>query len=53
MISFADAPIVSLRLGRNLDADSLRTGHDVYFECDVRANPPTLRLEWMRNVSLK
>ena len=48
----SDAPIVSLRLGRNLDADNLRTGHDVYFECHVRSNPPPLRLEWMRNVSL-
>ena len=42
---------MSLRLGRNLDADNLRTGHDVYFECHVRANPPPLRLEWMRDVS--
>ena len=49
---FPDAPIASLRLGRNLDADNLRTGHDVYFECDVRANPPPLRLEWTHNVSL-
>ena len=51
--SFSDAPQVSLRLGRTLDADNIRTGHDVYFECDVKANPPALRLEWLHNVSIQ
>ena len=49
----SDAPQVSLRLGRTLDADNIRTGHDVYFECDVKANPPALRLEWLHNVSIE
>ena len=49
----SDAPQVSLRLGRTLDADNTRTGHDVYFECDVKANPPALRLEWLHNVSIQ
>ena len=49
----SDAPQVSLRLGRTLDADNIRTGHDVYFECDVKANPPALRLEWLQNVSIQ
>ena len=49
----SDAPQVSLRLGRTLDADNIRTGHDVYFECDVKANPPALRLEWLHNVSIQ
>ena len=54
IISFiSDAPQVSLRLGRTLDADNIRTGHDVYFECDVKANPPALRLEWLHNVSIQ
>lgn len=43
------SPQVSLRLGRTLDADNIRTGHDVYFECDVKANPQPLRLEWLHN----
>ena len=51
--TFSDAPQVSLRLGRTLDADNIRTGHDVYFECDVKANPPALRLEWLHNVSIQ
>lgn len=46
----SDSPQVSLRLGRTLDADNIRTGHDVYFECDVKANPSPLRLEWLRKV---
>ena len=50
-IIFPDPPQVSLRLGRKLDADNIRTGHDVYFECDVRANPTPTRLEWLHNVS--
>ena len=48
---FVDSPQVSLRLGRTLDADNIRTGHDVYFECDVKANPSPLRLEWLHNVN--
>jgi hypothetical protein len=52
-IVFPDAPQVSLRLGRTLDPDNLRTGHDVYFECDIKANPAPLRLEWLLNVSQK
>ena len=50
-VCFSDAPQVSLRLGRTLDADNIRTGHEVNFECDVKSNPPALRLEWLHNVS--
>ena len=41
--------MVSLRLGRTLNAENIQTGHDVYFECDVKANPSPLRLEWTHN----
>ena len=51
LILISDSPQVSLRLGRTLDADNIRTGHDVYFECDVKANPSPLRLEWLHNVN--
>lgn len=40
-------PRVSLRLGKSLDPDNLRTGNDVYFECDVRANPIPHKLIWL------
>lgn len=47
----ADAPIVSLRPGRNLDLARVQEGDDVYFECDVEANPPvTGRIQWKHNV---
>ena len=49
---FADKPKVSMRLGTNLDPDNLRTGNDVYFECEVKANPVAHRLIWLHNVSL-
>ncbi len=53
IISFiSDAPQASLRLGRTSDGDNIRTVRDVYFECDVKSNPPALRLEWIHNVSI-
>ena len=39
----------------NVDDDgdyNLCTGNDVYFECDVRANPIPHKLIWLHNVSL-
>lgn len=42
-------PQVSLRLGKSLDPDNLRTGNDVYFECDIRANPIPHKLLWRVN----
>ena len=44
--------MVSLRLGRKLDAEKIQTGHDVYFECDIKSNPSPLRLEWRHNGKL-
>ena len=49
---FSDKPQVSLRLGKSLDPDNLRTGNDVYFECDIRANPIPHKLLWRVNVSI-
>ncbi|XP_049788498.1 uncharacterized protein LOC126191595 [Schistocerca nitens] len=42
-------PIVSLLLGSTLNADDIKEGDDVYFECQVRANPPWRRLSWLHN----
>ena len=50
MSFFADKPRVSLRLGKSLDPDNLRTGNDVYFECDVKANPIPHKLVWLHRV---
>lgn len=48
---FTDPPIVDLNLGSTLNADDIKEGDDVYFECKVRANPHWRRLTWLHNVS--
>lgn len=48
---FSDPPIVVLRLGSTLNADDIKEGDDVYFECHVRANPHWRKLTWLHNVS--
>ena len=50
MYLFIDKPRVSLRLGKSLDPDNLRTGNDVYFECDVKSNPMPHKLVWLHRV---
>lgn len=45
----ADAPIVSLSLGSNLDPKNLAKGTDVYLECRIEANPSIKKIEWYHN----
>ena len=47
----ADSPLLNLSLGSNLDADGIKEGDDVYFECDASARPPVHTIHWKRNVS--
>ncbi|XP_022921260.2 neural cell adhesion molecule 2, partial [Onthophagus taurus] len=42
-------PIVSLQLGSTLNADDIKEGDDVYFECHVRANPQWRKLTWLHD----
>ncbi|KAI5747067.1 hypothetical protein M8J77_010726 [Diaphorina citri] len=42
-------PVVSLHIGASLKQNDIKEGDDVYFECQVRANPPTRKLSWTRN----
>ncbi|XP_015585222.1 nephrin isoform X2 [Cephus cinctus] len=42
-------PIVSLRLGSTLNAQDIKEGDDVYFECHIKANPPWSKLTWIHN----
>lgn len=46
------APIVSLRLGNSIDPNGIKEGDDVYFDCHVKANPPSTKLTWYHNVSV-
>lgn len=49
---FLDAPIVVLRMGSSLDPKSIKERDDVYFECNVRANPAASKLTWFHEVIL-
>ncbi|XP_017855731.1 PREDICTED: hemicentin-2-like [Drosophila arizonae] len=42
-------PEAYVRLGTSLDANSLREGTDVYFDCFVVAHPQVFRIEWRHN----
>jgi hypothetical protein len=46
-----DAPEVSLVLGRAMNSSILKEGDDVYFECQVKANPPPRRVIWKKEAS--
>ena len=40
-----------LSLGPSLDPDNMIEGNDVYFDCDIRANPKVYKVIWLHNVS--
>ncbi|KAL5288106.1 hypothetical protein ACFFRR_008764 [Megaselia abdita] len=43
-------PIVSLNFGSRItDPNNLRSGDDVYLECQTKANPPVKKVEWYHN----
>lgn len=50
-ILIPDPPIVTLRLGSTLIADDIKESDDIYFECDIKANPPWRKLSWLQDVS--
>lgn len=43
--------MVTLKMGSSLNPDDIKEGDDVYFECNIRANPKAYRLAWFHNVS--
>lgn len=42
-------PMVTLKMGSSLNPDDIKEGDDVYFECNIRANPKAYRLAWFHN----
>lgn len=42
-------PIVTLRLGSTLVVDEIKESDDIYFECDIKANPPWRKLSWLHD----
>ncbi|KAL0852580.1 hypothetical protein ABMA27_016930 [Loxostege sticticalis] len=43
------SPLVTLSLGSTLNPHDIKEGDDVYFECNVRANPREHRISWYHN----
>ena len=46
-----DPPISVIKLGNPLYINLIEEGHDVYFECQIDANPPSSNIKWSHNVS--
>ena len=44
-----DVPVVMIRLGPSLRANDINEGDDVYFECEVKANPKAYKLAWYKD----
>ncbi|XP_063600030.1 hemicentin-2-like [Penaeus indicus] len=42
-------PTATARFGSSLDVENIKEGDDVYFECDVYANPQASRVSWRLN----
>ena len=49
----SDSPIVNLKFGTSLDPSNIAEGNDVYFECEIDANPDVYKIVWLHNVSFK
>lgn len=46
MLPTSDIPILTLRLGSKLRHQHIQEGNDVFFECDIRANPLVNDIGW-------
>lgn len=51
MFLLTDPPEVVLSLGSTLNADDIKENDDVYFECSVKANPSSVKISWLHDVS--
>lgn len=48
---FPDPPQVALHLGNTLNPEDIKEGDDVYFECNIKANPKQHKISWYHDVS--
>ncbi|XP_013147355.1 PREDICTED: nephrin-like [Papilio polytes] len=42
-------PVLTMSLGSTLNPNDIKEGDDVYFECNIRANPKEHRISWYHN----
>lgn len=47
---FAVTPIAKIKYWRSLISSNIHLGDDVYFECEITANPATYNVTWRHNV---
>ena len=48
----ADAPNANIKLGSPLNLERIEEGHDIYFDCEVDADPPTRAIRRKHNVCM-
>ncbi|XP_050531046.1 nephrin-like [Daktulosphaira vitifoliae] len=48
-LSIFHVPVVTLELGKNINGSAIKEGMDVYFECNIKANPWVYRVTWRHN----
>jgi Cu/Ag efflux protein CusF len=53
LLRLSDVPVVTLEFGTNQQnhANGIKEGADVYFECNIKANPWVYQVKWKQNVS--
>ncbi|CAH0596489.1 unnamed protein product [Chrysodeixis includens] len=42
-------PVLTMALGSTLNPNDIKEGDDVYFECNIKANPKEHRISWYHN----
>ena len=52
-IVFSDPPRLNLSFGLSMNAELIDEGKDVYFMCEIEANPKVYKIGWRHGVSLK
>ncbi|CRL00448.1 CLUMA_CG013711, isoform A [Clunio marinus] len=48
-ISVVYPPLVNIRLGPTLLSSDIKEGDDLYFDCQIQANPKIKKLSWLHN----
>ncbi|XP_065339430.1 hemicentin-1 isoform X2 [Cloeon dipterum] len=48
-MNIAYAPTAYAKLGENIDPNNIKEGANVFFKCDVSANPPVNNISWLHN----